>query len=120
MATSEAASSEPSKKRGRPRKDNKRSNPLEGTGDYSELMNALKEKMADVGKYKSPEDIAAELKAERDAAKAEAKEKSKGVKLFARKSKRLAQKAKKLSDEGLLLEFARRQKVKEAKASQAK
>jgi len=119
METSEAASSQARKRRGRPRKD-KPSNPLEGTGDYSELMNALKEKMADVGKYKSPEDIAAELKAERDAAKAEAKDKSKGVKLFARKSKRLAQKAKKLSDEGLLLEFARRQKVKEAKAGQAK
>ena len=82
-------------------------------------MNALKQKMSEVGNYKSPEDVAVELKEQRNKAKQAAKDAAKHIKAFNRKCGRLSQKAKQLTDEGLLLEYARRQKVKAAREQAA-
>ena len=59
-----------------------------------------------------PQSMMEALRAERDAAKQLVKDKTAEIKNCMKKVKRLAAKGKKLSDDGLLLEFRRRQLFK--------
>ena len=62
-----------------------------------------------------PMDTLEQLKEERRIAREENAKKTKEVKLYAKKVARLQKRASKLSDDGLLVEYARRQAAKEKK-----
>ena len=60
-------------------------------------------------------DTLSKLKEERKAAKAASAQKAKEVKTYSKRVARLQARAAKLSDDGLLVEYARRQAAKERK-----
>ena len=78
-------------------------------------MASMAGKMVTADGFRSPEDVNYDLVSERNAAKNVVEAKSKEVKLFTRKVARLSKKAKQLTDDGLLLEYARRKKAKQTK-----
>ena len=63
----------------------------------------------------SPVSTLQALREERKAAKKEAVEKTKELRAYAKRVSRLQQRAKKLSDDSLIVEYARRQAAKEKK-----
>ena len=91
------------------------------TPGYQEVLKRLKETFEESMKQDNddPQSMIERLKAERAAAQQIVKEKTNEIRNLLRKVSRLADKSKKMSDDGLLLEF-RRRKMAKAKSAAAK
>ena len=90
---------------------------LPNDGSYEEMCAVVAESVASTGLEQSgPAQALAKLKQERRQAQKESQQKSKELKAYARKVARLQKRASKLSDDGLLVEYACRQAAKACKA----
>ena len=84
---------------------------------FIDLCAAVADSVANIGFAGSgPAQALERLKQERRQAKQKSADKTKELKAYARKVQRLQKRASKLSDDGLLVEYARRQAAKAAKA----
>ena len=87
---------------------------------YQSLIDAVAQSVKDTAVDGSgPMDTLEKLKEERRVAKKQSMEKTKELKNYAKRVRRLQIRAAKLSDDGLLVEFARRQAAKEKKRQQS-
>jgi hypothetical protein len=85
-------------------------------GTYQSMVEAVAQSVKDSsGEASGPMDTLSKLKEERAAAKKTSLEKTKEVKAYAKRVARLQHRAAKLSDDGLLVEYARRQAAKARK-----
>ena len=112
-----AASASGSRKPGGPVKAG---DDLSKTQAYQDVLKRLKATFEEcmAKDTDDPQSMMMNLRAERDAAKQLVKDKNAEIRNCMKKVKRLASKGKKLSDDGLLLEFRRRQLFKaKAKAT---
>ena len=83
---------------------------------YQSMVEAVAQSVKDLsGEASGPMDTLSKLKEERAAAKKKSLEKTKEVKTCANRVARLQHRAAKLSDDGLLVEYARRQAAKARK-----
>ena len=83
---------------------------------YANMVEAIQKSVSEAASEGSgPMDTLNKLKEERKAAKATSAEKTKEVRAYTKRVARLQARAKKLSDDGLLVEYARRQALKERK-----
>ena len=82
---------------------------------YAGLVEAVKKSVSECASSSSsgPMHKLDQLKAERRLAKKKSAEKTKELKAYSKRVQRLQSRAAKLSDDGLLIEFARRQAAKE-------
>ena len=84
---------------------------------YQELVTVVAKSVTDAAStHSGPMETLEHLRAERRAAKKASQEKTKELKAYGKRVARLQARAAKLSDDGLLVEFARRQAAKERKA----
>ena len=83
---------------------------------YTSMVASVQKSVKDAaGQGSGPMDTLSKLKEERKAAKAKSAEKAKEVNTYAKRVARLQARAAKLSDDGLLVEYARRQAAKDRK-----
>ena len=83
---------------------------------YKGMVEAVAKPVQDsAANYSGPMDTLTKLREERRLAKKQSAEKAKELKAYSRRVARLQQRAAKLSDDGLLVEYARRQAAKERK-----
>ena len=83
---------------------------------YQYLVEAVAKSVKEqAGEGSGPMDTLAKLREERRMAKKESADKAKELKAYTKRVNRLQKRAAELSDDGLLVEFARRQAAKERK-----
>ena len=93
---------------------------FERDDNYKSLIAAVQQSVRDVASEgSSPADVLSQLKQERKEAKAKSIAKTKEVKAYSRRVARLQTRAKKLSDDSLLIEYSRRQAEKAKKSQEA-
>ena len=87
---------------------------------YADMVAAVQQSVKGAaGEGSGPLDTLARMKEERKAAKARSAEKTKEVRAYTKRVARLQARAAKLSDDGLLVEYARRMAAKEKKRQEA-
>lgn len=95
---------------------NAMSHDLAKDSTYQSMVAAVAQSVKDLsGEASGPMDTLSKLKEERAAAKKTSLEKTKEVKAYAKRVARLQHRAAKLSDDGLLVEYARRMAAKARK-----
>ena len=86
------------------------------TATYAAMVAAVQKSVQEIGgECCGPMDTLAKMKQERKEARAESVAKTKAVRAFTKRVTRLQNRAAKLSDDGLLVEYARRQAAKQKK-----
>ena len=89
---------------------------LVSTATYEAMVAAVQKSVQEIGgECYGPMDTLAKMKQERKEAKAQSAAKTKAVRAFTKRVNRLQNRAAKLSDDGLLVEYARRQAAKKQK-----